>query len=1584
MNAIDEEKTAVHSNAFNFKSFVQSGVDPRTGLYTVGFSLHEVEANDLRGPVVPLKAHFNPINTVNNGYGVGWSLGLTQYTPSTQIIAVHSGESFKVTGNYGDEGDANRLKMKEQKIQSFKLYQLIGDPRGQYKVVHTSGLVEILKLTGATPQVAMPAMMYSSQGHEVTLEYGSFGDGRMLSTVRDSTGLLLEVLRNTDTSTVEIRVKPVAGVPSALFVLHLEGDRMTRLTLPTSNNAGWRFLYGLERDQLCIKEVWTPLGSHERIQYNDEGHGFPGNIKYLNLPRVTDHVTEPGAGQPPIKVKYSYSGNNFLGYNAPIDWKTDGEDNLYEVIGAYQYEVTESLMVGEDAVRTVHRTFNRFHLLVSEETTQGTHRNTVKTTYYANDTEPFDKQVRQCQLPKQVVTRWELTNDAREWREDKELSEYDIHGNQTLSVQASGVTEATTYFPAEGVAGECPKDPYGFVRHVREKTVTPTSDTALVPDVQTGAPILRSRYRYVELPGIRASTTPWVALVDERLLEVNALTETQLEHSVYTYIDQPDDAFLHGQRNREVVTLGNLAGCTTFTDFTYTRENATYESFAGETVLRTLRELSNDLDTTRKSITEEVSLFSGLPVLISDKDVKIRNTYDPLGRVLTETVAPGTDNSATRTYRYTLIRPAGPSDSPVTEQASQELENVKGVITRTWFDGLSRAVREAQQDVDNAGGKAPVMRDIYEARYNPLGQLINETEIDWLETRDLRLTSTYTYDDWSQQDSETGPDGVKNFTRNNPITFINEEWIEGMGKTRTLTNRFEKPVTVERFDLGEKRISLHSYKYDGLARTASEMRTAPEITAKLETRYVYDVYGRMTETTLPDRNKVVREYAAHSRGDLPTLIRVNATVLGTQTFDGLERMKESVTGGRKTIYEFDSSQSKPDRVIQPSGDVIAYDYMLELTEEPTKRTAIPKTPTVAAIEASYFFDPKDARLESSSEQGLVLSRTYNSQGEVNSEKRVHDGNPPYEMFYVYSRAGRLIRYIDVLKQVQHYEYDDKGRLEWTALGEEGQPGHIKSEFTYTAQGQTESIHTREATAGQSLKINLEYDASGRETLRVFDFGDSAQRLSQTWNGLDQLMGRLLSEGADAGGTTLRDERYEYELRGRLEFYSCSGPLSPVDPYGKTLLEQLFFFSPWDNIEEVRTKFVGGTNIAKYAYEHDDPAQLSSVTNDHADYPNLTLNYDANGNLLQDEEKRILGYDALGRLASVSEINGGSSQSYRYDSENILSTMSSASKEEQRFYRRDLLANRLKGEQLSTFVRAENGVVLAEHQAGVVPKSLLLASDEKNSVLSECGGVERNHVAYSPYGHADGTTGAMGYNGELREKHTDCYFLGNGYRVFNPKLMLFQSPDNWSPFGSGGLNTYAYCLGNPVGFTDHTGHMGVPKMLPLMFISPGAGPTRQVTGTVSEVADVGGARVTSRMADLTLQSRSRPSTRAPSRAARDASPEVDYSPIREGQVASLAGPSAPRQATRAVTQNEPKLVKGAIEKNRANFPDHFEKLRKASEPGTVVSKKLENGLERFNLPRIEGHDEYFGVPKRAQGLRKPAAPERKGRFQHEQQ
>jgi RHS repeat-associated protein len=107
---------------------------------------------------------------------------------------------------------------------------------------------------------------------------------------------------------------------------------------------------------------------------------------------------------------------------------------------------------------------------------------------------------------------------------------------------------------------------------------------------------------------------------------------------------------------------------------------------------------------------------------------------------------------------------------------------------------------------------------------------------------------------------------------------------------------------------------------------------------------------------------------------------------------------------------------------------------------------------------------------------------------------------------------------------------------------------------------------------------------------------------------------------------------------------------------------------------------------------------------------------------------------------------------------------------------------------------------------------MLASDDKNSVLSELSPQGKKGVAYTAYGHRGNDAlagGALGFNGERRETQTGWYLLGNGYRAYSPVLMRFNSPDSWSPFGEGGLNAYAYCEGDSVNRSDPTGHWGNP-------------------------------------------------------------------------------------------------------------------------------------------------------------------------------
>lgn len=92
-------------------------------------------------------------------------------------------------------------------------------------------------------------------------------------------------------------------------------------------------------------------------------------------------------------------------------------------------------------------------------------------------------------------------------------------------------------------------------------------------------------------------------------------------------------------------------------------------------------------------------------------------------------------------------------------------------------------------------------------------------------------------------------------------------------------------------------------------------------------------------------------------------------------------------------------------------------------------------------------------------------------------------------------------------------------------------------------------------------------------------------------------------------------------------------------------------------------------------------------------------------------------------------------------------------------------------------------------------------------------------AYSVYGYratSQKRSITLGYNGAFQDCFSYLYLLGNGHRGYSGELMRFYTPDRLSPFDVGGLNSYAYCKGDPVNYADPSGRMPLKKP---NFLSP---------------------------------------------------------------------------------------------------------------------------------------------------------------------
>lgn len=290
--------------------------------------------------------------------------------------------------------------------------------------------------------------------------------------------------------------------------------------------------------------------------------------------------------------------------------------------------------------------------------------------------------------------------------------------------------------------------------------------------------------------------------------------------------------------------------------------------------------------------------------------------------------------------------------------------------------------------------------------------------------------------------------------------------------------------------------------------------------------------------------------------------------------------------------------------------------------------------------------------------------------------------------------------------------------------------------------------------------------------------------------------------------------------------------------------------------------------------------------------------------------------------------------YRYDPLDRIAECAPLTQERvQRFYRANRLATEIQGQvQHSVFAHEAQLLAQQRRQSGRVDFALL-ATDLQRSVLHSMAVEQRQRLAYSPYGHRSPESGLfslLGFNGERRDPVTGHYLLGNGYRAFNPVLMRFNSPDSLSPFGKGGLNAYAYSLGDPVNRVDPMGEFAILAQLVNQLISAPFAAVQRVGKVLSAFKkDV-----------------MRSFTKAPS-------------PTRPGH-----GPLTPMESGRAGKTASPITRSNELidEIKLRNAGDEFRLARNAAEPPPIARFAKSKGYSEQDLFAQDGFKNDPGVQK----------------------
>lgn len=166
--------------------------------------------------------------------------------------------------------------------------------------------------------------------------------------------------------------------------------------------------------------------------------------------------------------------------------------------------------------------------------------------------------------------------------------------------------------------------------------------------------------------------------------------------------------------------------------------------------------------------------------------------------------------------------------------------------------------------------------------------------------------------------------------------------------------------------------------------------------------------------------------------------------------------------------------------------------------------------------------------------------------------------------------------------------------------------------------------------------------------------------------------------------------------------------------------------------------------------------------------------------------------------------------YQYDPlDRLIGSNQSAHSNRQYFYQENRLTSQLH-EKLPASIFRYGNLPLAQKNTSP-PTTTLLINDNHNSTLHTVNPDIIKTFSYNCYGYnaqLSNPSCLLEFNGEHRDLFTKHYTLGNGRRAYNPVLMRFNTPDDLSPFDMGGLNTYAYCLNDPINAQDPTGQYSV--------------------------------------------------------------------------------------------------------------------------------------------------------------------------------
>ncbi|WP_350116092.1 RHS repeat-associated core domain-containing protein [Nitrosomonas sp.] len=523
----------------------------------------------------------------------------------------------------------------------------------------------------------------------------------------------------------------------------------------------------------------------------------------------------------------------------------------------------------------------------------------------------------------------------------------------------------------------------------------------------------------------------------------------------------------------------------------------------------------------------------------------------------------------------------------------------------------------------------------------------------------------------------------------------------------------------------------------------------------------YDASGNLVKIT--DSQSNVTQYVHDAIGRLVEITDPLGNH-GKQIYDALNRVVSQIDArGKTTSFSYDAVGNLLS-VTDARGNTVSftYDVMNRVT---TRTDAAGKT---EALE----YDLSGNLIKYTDRRGQASEFSYDSLNRQIKENYA-DGNA---VTSEYDARGRLTQVNDSAGGVQTFEYDELGRL----TSETAPNGAINYRYDAVSRlvlrqviGQAAANYSYDAlgnmlsVSDSDISVNFSYDALNR---RIREQRDNGVNTDLTFDSLGRALSIVHSNAAGA----IDRQVYEYDKTGNRKSLSSTLGQPYITPAAT---------ARYDKANRLLER--GG-----FTYTYDENGNRLTKTS-----PAGTTNY---------------SWDSRNRLTAITEPDGTVTR-FTYDAFNLLISqqVSGSGRNLDTAYLPDSVSNVIyqsssDGETLSIL----SGRRIDDHLAasrGDGTKDYILR-DALNSTVAttDTAGALKQSISYEPYGQVSGskTMFPIQYTGRLPVSDGLYYYRA---RFYDPEAGRFLSED---PIGlEGGINTYAYVDGNPLGMVDPLGLAG---------------------------------------------------------------------------------------------------------------------------------------------------------------------------------